>query len=224
MQTTAYPSGQPRRIRTFHARHGRLSQTRLDAVDRLVPELSIDHLPSPIDLRALFPSRAVVIDFGSGMGHHTLALAKDGYGVLAMDVHTPGIARVAVHVNENSLPNVRVHLGDGQEMLEKLLSKSVDQVHVLFPDPWPKPRHHKRRLIQSGFLAAVHRILKINGTLLIVTDDDSYATHITDLVALTPTFAYKDEHQSNHSTRYQRRAESLNHTIHRFTLTAIDIE
>ncbi|CAB4344490.1 unannotated protein [freshwater metagenome] len=211
----------PRRIRTFHARHGRLSSARIEAIERIVPEMTIHEIAEPVDLRLVFPERKVVIDFGCGMGHHTLALAAEGFAVLAIDVHTAGIARIASYAHEHNLSNVRVYLGDGQDVLDSLSDSSVDEVHVLFPDPWPKPRYHKRRLIHPEFLESVHRVLVAQGIMLIVTDDDSYASHISTVLKTKSDFAVNDAHKSTHVTRYHRRAESLGNTIHRFTLTAL---
>lgn len=212
MQTPIYPP-----IRTFHARHGRLSASRLNILENVVPNLDISSLPTPVKLREIFPDRRIVIDFGCGMGHHTETLAASGFGVLAIDVHTPGICRIAELVSEQNIDNVRVHLGDGIPVLSHMLEpKSVDELHVMFPDPWPKARHHKRRVIQHSLFALADRVLTRDGTITMVTDDDDYAEHIRQVLSESTLFDIGSENADVPSTRYKRRADHMKNTIHGF--------
>lgn len=212
MQSPIYPP-----IRTFHARHGRLSASRLNHLENVVPTLDITSLASPVNLREIFPGRKIVVDFGCGMGHHTEALAAQGYGVLAIDVHTPGICRIAEFVSDNNIENVRVHLGDGIPVLAEMLEAgSVDELHVMFPDPWPKARHNKRRVIQHSLLALADRVLTSDGTITMVTDDDDYAEHIRLVLSESTLFEIASEEADIPSTRYKRRADHMKNTIHGF--------
>ena len=212
MQTPIYPP-----IRTFHARHGRLSASRLNLLEHAVPALDIASIDAPVNLREIFPDRKIVVDFGAGMGHHTEALAALGYGVLAIDVHTPGICRIAEFVTENEVDNVRVHLGDGIPILAAVLEPDcVDELHVMFPDPWPKARHNKRRVIQHSLLELADRILATDGTITMITDDDDYAEHIALILAESPLFELVDQEAKIPATRYKRRADHMKNSIHGF--------
>ena len=120
MPAPIYPT-----VRSFHARHGRIGPTLRAALQEVVPALDVASWPAPVDLAAVLPGSPVVVDFGSGMGHHALDLASQGAGVLAVDVHAPGIARLALAGH----PNIAVHLGDGVPLLRHHLAPaSIDEV------------------------------------------------------------------------------------------------
>ena len=196
-----------------------MSQARTDLIETVIPGLDVINLAHPVDLHQIFQGRRTVVDFGAGMGHHTVALANDGYGVLAIDVHTPGICAIAQKVIEHELINVRVHLGDGWVLHAEVLAPGcVDELHVFFPDPWPKARHHKRRLIQVAFLNVADQVLSAEGLITVVTDDDSYAQHVRDVVSTDKRFVISEPHREFAPTKYQVRGEQLGHNIHRFML------
>lgn len=212
MQTPIYPP-----IRTFHARHGRLSASRLHLLENVVPTLDIASLNAPVKLREIFPNRKTVVDFGAGMGHHTQDLATQGYGVLAIDVHTPGICRIAEFVSNDKLDNVRVHLGDGIPILETILEPGcVDELHVMFPDPWPKARHNKRRVIQHSLFELADRVLAADGSITMITDDDDYAVHIATTLDESPLFELVSNEANIPATSYKRRADHMKNSIHGF--------
>lgn len=178
----------PARIRTFHPRRGRMSGRQRDALDRLWPAYGID-IPdgggAPLDPAALFGRRApLVLEIGSGMGEATaeLAGADPDRDYLAIDVHTPGLAHLLGLVEQRGLRNVRVARGDALELLPRLPAGSLAAVHVFFPDPWPKARHHKRRLIQPDHVPLLRDRLAPGGTLHCATDWADYAD--TALAAL----------------------------------------
>ncbi len=212
MQSSSHPP-----IRTFHARHGRISASRLEILENVVPEFEISQLSSPIDLRKIFPGLTTVVDFGSGMGHHAHELLQAGFGVLAIDVHKPGISRIAEIAHNESLSSLKVHLGDGLAVLtDTLAPQCVDELHVMFPDPWPKARHNKRRVIQHTFLDLADRVLAAQGEIIMVTDDDSYAEHMNEVFSQSATFELSDESVEIPQTRYKRRADHMRNTIHGF--------
>ena len=220
MQTPIYSQETDRQahphIRTFHARHGRMSARRDHALNVLLPPREIIDLPRPIDLREVLGLSKVIIDFGSGMGDHTVALAQSQseLGVLAIDVHTAGLCEVAQTAHENSLTNVRIHHGDGIDVLRDwLLPNSISEVHILFPDPWPKIRHNKRRLIQPDFLNSVSKVLQPDGLVRFVTDDVSYFEHATLAFGKNLNFETANQHWDIPLTTYHKRALRLGHTI-----------
>ena len=172
-------------IRTFHPRRGRLSGRHHDALDRLWPAYGVtieDGRGIPIDLSALFGRNAPrVLEIGSGMGDATADMAAEDTerDYLAVEVHTPGIANLLALAEARGLTNVRVARGDAIELLRHHLEPaSLDAVNVFFPDPWPKLRHHKRRLIQPGHVDVVRSRLIPGGALRCATDSAAYAEHM----------------------------------------------
>ncbi|WP_326559656.1 tRNA (guanosine(46)-N7)-methyltransferase TrmB [Micromonospora sp. NBC_01796] len=204
-------------IRTFHPRRGRLSGRHLDALDRLWPSYGL-MVPDPpevqVDLSTLFGRRApVVLEIGSGMGDATVAMAAadSGRDYLAVEVHTPGIANLMAVTERRALTNVRVARGDAIELLHCLPEASLDAIHVFFPDPWPKARHHKRRLIQPAHVELLGSRLVPGGTLHCATDWPEYAQQmrqtLTDDPALVNAYAgYAPRPEHRPVTKFERRA------------------
>lgn len=173
-----------------------MGATTADALDRLGAQIvPVDG--SSLDVVALFGRTApLVVEVGSGMGEVTAAMAAadPGRDLLAVDVHLQGLGRLLRRVEELSLSNVRVAEGDAVVLLREMLSPgSVDEVRVFFPDPWPKARHAKRRLVQQGFLDLVAARLRPGGTLHFATDWAPYAEQVRGLLHADP--AYDVEHE-----------------------------
>lgn len=231
LSRTAGPSRHVARIRTFHPRRGRLTPRQVAALDRLwsryglvVPGTPVGACPGPeaappeagpLDTTALFGRRApLVLEIGSGMGDATAAMAAadQARDYLAVDVHTPGIANLLTLIEQRGLNNLRVACGDALDLLRHALpAESLDAIHVFFPDPWPKTRHHKRRLIQPDHVALMRSRLAPGGTLHCATDWAEYAEVMLqtlsddpDLVNAYPGFAPRPAHRP--VTRYERRA------------------
>ncbi|NJC68475.1 tRNA (guanosine(46)-N7)-methyltransferase TrmB [Planosporangium thailandense] len=185
-------------IRTFHPRRGRMGDRHRDALDRLLPVYGVPVTRQPLDLDALFGRRLpVVLEIGSGMGEATadMAAADPERGYLAVDVHTPGVANLLALVEERGLTNVRIALGDALEVVDhQLAPRTVDAIHVFFPDPWPKARHHKRRLIQPRHVALLRSRLVPGGTLHCATDSADYAAAMLETLSGDPELgnAYDD--------------------------------
>lgn len=198
-----------------------MTEARRVVLRDVLPRYHVVPAPGEVDLRQLFPGRTTVIDFGAGMGAHTLALAQSGVGVLAIDVHAPGICAVAAYAQEHRLDTVIAHLGDGVPLLaDRVTAGSADEIHVLFPDPWPKARHHKRRLVNDVFLHVAHRVLTPGGRLAVVTDDHGYAVHISQTVTRSGLFTNSNESFEYQATGYHNRAMRLARTPVVFTLRA----
>jgi tRNA (guanine-N7-)-methyltransferase len=203
-------------IRTFHARHGRMSARRELALNELLPRFEISSLERPINMSKVLNLEKVIIDFGSGMGDHSLNLATScpHVGVLAIDVHTVGLLAVVEVASASGLSNILTHHGDGMDVFKDwLLTDSVDEVHVLFPDPWPKARHHKRRLITPLFLDLLTRILKPGGRLIFVTDDESYFESASTTISDYGKFDVFLNDWDITMTTYHRRALRLGNKI-----------
>ncbi|WP_306206865.1 tRNA (guanosine(46)-N7)-methyltransferase TrmB [Actinoplanes sp. RD1] len=181
-----------RPIRTFHPRRGRMGNRHAEAFAELWPRFGItieDGDRSPLDLAELFGREApVLLEIGFGMGDSTAAMAAadPGRSYLGIEVHTPGIANLLALVGERGLGNVRVAHGDAMELVRRLSPGSLDAVHAFFPDPWPKARHHKRRLIQPANVALLRERLRPGGTLHCATDWAHYGEAMLETLDADP--------------------------------------
>ena len=173
-----------RAVRSYKLRGRRITEGQQEAWDRLWPIYGIEFAEQRIDLAKVFPdSKRVIMEIGFGMGEATaqIAAADPTTGYLAVEVHRPGIGKLLLRVEENELKNVRAIEGDAFEIFEQMISdSSLDGVHLFFPDPWPKARHFKRRIVNQEFIAAVAAKLKPNAFLHIATDWQPYAEWIAE--------------------------------------------
>ena len=190
-------------MRTFHPRRSPLGPRRAEALARLWPEhgFSVDDPTQPppltaagaLDVERLFGRRGpLVVEIGSGMGEAVLAMAAadPGRDYLACEAHVPGVANLLVRLLDDGPGNVRVASGDALELLRRWVpASSLDAVHAFFPDPWPKARHHKRRLLRPDRLAVLASRLVVGGTLHVATDWAPYAEEILAAVEAEPTLA-----------------------------------
>ncbi|WP_377270545.1 tRNA (guanosine(46)-N7)-methyltransferase TrmB [Peterkaempfera sp. SMS 1(5)a] len=180
-----------RRIRSFHPRRGRMSATQGDALERLWAEYGTSIDGSPLDLPALFGDGGlpVVLEIGFGMGETTAAMAAadPSTGVLAVDVHTPGHGNLLTAVERDGLENVRLAAGDAVVLLRDMLAPgTLAGLRVYFPDPWPKSKHHKRRLIQPEFTALAVSRLAPGAVVHCATDWEPYAEQMLEVLSASP--------------------------------------
>nr|WP_218107700.1 tRNA (guanosine(46)-N7)-methyltransferase TrmB [Micromonospora peucetia] len=194
-----------------------MSSRQTDALDQLWPVygLRVPEQPgTPVDLAGLFARRApLVLEIGSGMGDTTaeMAAADPDRDYLAVEVHTPGIANLLDLLDRHALRNVRVAQGDALDLVAGLPAGALDAVHIFFPDPWPKSRHHKRRIIQPAHVALLRSRLAPGGTLHCATDWAEYAEAMRvtldadpGLVNAHDGFAPRPAHRP--VTKFERRA------------------
>jgi tRNA (guanine-N7-)-methyltransferase len=206
------PSSAPVAPRTYKLRRGRLGAASSDALTRLLPALGLRVDGRPLDLPALFGRTApVVLEIGCGNGAATAALAAvdPAQDVLAVDVHTAGVAALLRRCEDAGLENVRVGVGDGLVVLRDMLAaSSLDEVRVWFPDPWPKTRHHKRRLLTVASVALTADRLRPGGRLRVATDDAAYAAQVLQAVAACPLLegGIAARPQDRPVTAFERRA------------------
>ncbi len=197
-----------------------MSARREYALNDLLPNFEISRLPHPIDLKTVLETDTVVVDFGSGMGFHALNLAATTprIGVLAMDVHTVGLLAIAEVATEQNLDNILTHHGDGIDVFKGWLEPaSIDEVHVLFPDPWPKARHHKRRLLGQAFLDVAFDLISAGGKIIFVTDDESYFDSAKSSFEAFGKFEVTFNDWDVPLTTYHQRALRLGHTINQLS-------
>lgn len=179
------------RIRSFHARRGRITQAQAAAIDRHWAAWGVELDGSPLDPAALFGSSEmpVVLEIGFGMGDATAAMAAADptTGILAVDVHTPGQGNLLALADRGGLTNVRIANGDAIVLLRDMLQPAgLDGLRVYFPDPWPKAKHHKRRLIQPSFLAMVTPLLRPGALVHCATDWEPYAEQMLEVLSAAP--------------------------------------
>ncbi|WP_327340661.1 tRNA (guanosine(46)-N7)-methyltransferase TrmB [Streptomyces sp. NBC_01324] len=214
-----------RRIRSFQPRRSRVSPGQQDALERLWPKwgLDIDGL-RVLDLPELFDGLPVVLEIGFGMGEATAQMAADdpGTGILAVDVHTPGQGNLLRLADRNGMSNIRVANGDAIILLREMLTPdSLDGLRVYFPDPWPKSRHHKRRLIQPEFLDLVAQRLKPGAVLHCATDWEPYAEQMLEVLTAHPRFentaadgVYAPRPEFRPLTRFEGQGLDKGHVVH----------
>lgn len=185
-------------LRTYGRRRGRpLRPLRARLLRDLLPRLRVPQAvlaarPDSVDPRTLFdpPVRSVWLELGFGGGEHLAAQARanPGIGMIGCEPFENGVAALLGKVAAEGLGNVRILPDDGRPLLDVLAEASVARVFVLFPDPWPKKRHQRRRLLSSGTLDALARLLADGGLLRVATDDAAYAEAIATLAAAHPAF------------------------------------
>ncbi len=219
MSPTAASEGAPDvahpRIRTFHPRRSRISPTAASALTRLMPVWGVEPARVPRHPADLFdPRLPVILEIGPGMGEATVAMATadPGTGILAVDVHTPGLGALLARVEHNGLTNVRVCEGDAWDVLDRLACGSLAGIRAFFPDPWPKARHHKRRLVQPAFVRRAVEVITPGGSLHLATDIREYAEHMVEVAGaepglVNPTGGLRERPRWRPETAYERRGK-----------------
>jgi len=180
-------------IRSYVRREGRITGAQEEALERLWPRYGIDPAGAQLDPAAIFGRRApLAVEIGFGSGDHLLASAqaRPDTDFIGIEVHRPGAGRVLQQADKLGLNNLRVVCADAVEILrERLPEGAVDEVVIFFPDPWPKKRHQKRRLIQPAFVAGLARALRPGGRLRLATDWADYARHMLEVMSAASQFA-----------------------------------
>jgi len=218
----------PRRIRSFVLRAGRVTAAQERALAELWPAYGIDVTDRPLDLDAAFGRstasgvrRCLEIGFGAGEVIGNLAQADPATDYLGIEVHRSGVGRLLLRADQSGLRNVRIVCHDAVEVLEHAIpDESFDEILVFFPDPWHKKRHHKRRLIEPGFVALLAGKLKPSGILRLATDWQDYAGQMlavcnaaAGLDSLSPDKTYVARPAFRPPTRFERRGERLGHGV-----------
>ncbi len=180
-------------IRSYVLRQGRVSNAQRRAVDELLPRYGIPYAPRLLELDAVFGRDAPrFLEIGFGMGETTAAIAAahPGNDYLGIEVHTPGVGALLKTIGELGLGNLRVIQHDAVEVLRDMLPPDcLAGIHVFFPDPWPKLRHHKRRLLQAPLVALLASRLEPGGYLHCATDWQDYAEHMVAVLSAEPLLA-----------------------------------
>ncbi len=211
-----------RPIRSFVLRQGRISKAQRRAHDALLPKFGIPYTAHPIDLDQVFGRRAPkVLEIGFGMGETTAAIAAQHptTDYLGIEVHTPGVGSLLKRIAELNLTNVRIIQHDAVEVLRDMIAPfTFDAVHLFFPDPWPKKRHHKRRLVQPPLVSLLCERTKPGAYVHVATDWQEYAEQILAvmsaeprLVNTAPDYAPRPDYRPQ--TKFETRGLKLGHGV-----------
>lgn len=216
-------AGQSRPIRSFVLRQGRMSEAQIRATENVMPRIGVEFAAQALDFPALFGRRApVVVEIGFGMGHTTadIAEALPGTDFLGVEVHLPGVGSLCKRVEDDGLANIRIVRHDAVEVLRAMVpAGSLAGIHIFFPDPWPKKRHHKRRLIQPDFVALAASRLAPGGYLHCATDWEEYAEQMLAVLNAEPQLAnevqggYSPRPDYRPETRFEARGRRLGHGV-----------
>ena len=213
-----------RPIRSFVMRAGRMTSGQARALEDLWPRYGVEFSPTPLALDALFGRQAPhTLEIGFGNGEHlaALAAAHPERDYLGVEVHRPGIGHLLMLAATNNLSNLRASAHDAVEVLrDQIAPRALDEVLVLFPDPWHKKRHHKRRLIQPPFVELIATRLATGGVLRLATDWEEYALQMLEVVSASPQFTnlsptgdWMPRPEERVPTRFEKRGARLGHGV-----------
>jgi len=208
----------PRAVRSYVLRAGRTTAAQRRALQDLWPRWGLDFSAAPLDLDAIFgrcAPRVLEIGFGDGELLAAMAARQPERDFIGAEVHEPGIGHCLLLIEKLGLSNVRLIRHDAVEVLgEQIAAGGLAGVNLFFPDPWPKKRHHKRRIVQPDFVRLVASRLAPGGVFHVATDWAPYAAHIGEVLAAEKAFeALAPGATGRPSTKFERRGERLGHEV-----------
>lgn len=220
-----HPEPEARRsVRSFVRRTGRITAAQRQAIERLWQRYGIEYSEALLDLDAVFGRRAgrvLEIGFGDGESLVLMAAANPDLDFIGIEVHRPGVGHCLLRAEAANVRNLRLISHDAVEVLEQQIgSGALVRVNLYFPDPWPKKRHHKRRLVRGEFLELVGTRLARGGSLYIATDWQGYAEHIDAAISAGKSFRVRERYLHDgdrpldrQATKFERRGLALGHRI-----------
>ena len=203
-------------------RQGRYSAAQQRAFAELMPRFGLAFRSEPLDFATAFGRTAPVIaEVGFGMGETTARIAAQNPGndYLGIEVHAPGVGSLLRQIGEGELANIRIVQHDAVEVMRDMVPPgSLAAIHVFFPDPWPKKRHHKRRLLQPAFVELAASRLAAGGLLHVATDWQEYAEQVREVLSATPALAntaagFAARPEWRPETKFERRGLKLGHAV-----------
>jgi tRNA (guanine-N7-)-methyltransferase len=206
-------------VRSYSIRGSRITEAQRTAKDALQEVHGIEFKQEQINIPTIFPaSEKVIMEIGFGMGEATAIIAKNhpNNGYIAVDVHPPGIGKLLARIVENDLTNLKVIEEDVHVVLQHMIAdESLDGIHLFFPDPWPKKKHNKRRIVNEGFLALIHPKIKKGGFIHIATDWVPYAISIQEVFASSTLFTggVIDKPEWRPVTRFEGQGIDKDHAV-----------
>ncbi len=212
-----------RQVRSFVRRAGRMTSRQQRYYEQYWPQYGIEVTGEQLNFPAIFHNQQpVFLEIGFGMGHALASFAElhPQQNYLGIEVHSPGIGRLFAEIDANGLSNIRVICADAVDVLEKNIAElSLDGVYILFPDPWHKKRHNKRRLIQPAFINLLTSRVKLGGRIHLATDWQEYALQMMDVMSAQPNLVniagdgnYADNAERP-KTKFEQRGERLGHGV-----------
>ena len=214
-------------VRSYRIRGSRITDAQREAKTALQAIHGIEFKQELIDLTAIFPrSEQVIMEIGFGMGEATAIIAKNhpNNGYIAVDVHPPGIGKLLARIAENELTNLKIIEDDVHVVLQHMIvDESLDGIHLYFPDPWPKKKHNKRRIVNEGFLQLIHPKIKKGGFIHIATDWVPYAMSIKEVFAASPLFVggVIDKPEWRPVTRFEGQGIDKDHAVNDMLYTKV---
>lgn len=213
-----------RRVRSFVRRQGRMTDAQRQLLERLWPRYGIANGTALLDLDGIFGRQAArVVEIGFGMGDSLLEMAEAApeQNFLGIEVHRPGIARLLRSIDERHITNIRIICDDAVEVLRhRIAVDSLSALHLYFPDPWPKKRHHKRRIIQPDFVALIAGRLSSGGVFHMATDWEDYALTAMNIISACPNLrnrfgdhCFAPRPRERPQTKFERRGHRLGHGV-----------
>lgn len=217
-----YTAGRAGHIRSFVLRQGRVSNAQRRYYDEMMAKIGIPYTQSPLDFDAVFGRQAPrILEIGFGMGETSATIAESNplNDYIGVEVHTPGVGSLCKLIAEKGLNNQRIIQHDAVEVLRDMIPEgSLDGFHIFFPDPWPKARHHKRRLIQSPLVNVIASRLKPGGYLHCATDWENYAEQMLAVLSAesllqntAETYAPRPDYRP--LTKFEQRGLRLGHGV-----------
>ena len=214
-------------VRSYRIRGSRITDAQREAKTALQAIHGIEFKQELIDLTAIFPrSEKVIMEIGFGMGEATALIAKNhpNNGYIAVDVHPPGIGKLLARIVENDLTNLKIIEDDVHVVLQHMIvDESLDGIHLYFPDPWPKKKHNKRRIVNEGFLQLIHPKIKKGGFIHIATDWVPYAMSIQEVFAASTLFigGVIDKPEWRPVTRFEGQGIDKDHAVNDMLYTKV---
>lgn len=209
-------------VRSFVRRQGRITPSQKRALEALWPIYGIDTQP-PFSFNELFPSiQPYILEIGFGMGQSLIEQAKQmpQYNFIGIEVYLPGIGNLLCQLEKEGIQNVRIFNGDAVQIIPHYIpDNSLTKVQIFFPDPWPKKKHHKRRLIQPAFIQLICQKLQSKGIIHLATDWEHYAYHMLDVLSkeiLLVNQAGENKFSNNDGrplTKFEKRGLGLGHQL-----------
>lgn len=220
--------GDPRHhrpVRSFVLRAGRLTEGQQRALKELWPLYGVEAGENELDPGSLFGNdRPLIMEIGFGNGDATwqMAINEPDRNFLGVEVHKPGVGHLLLKIEEHRISNLRIACEDAVELLgRRIPDRALSAVRIYFPDPWPKKRHHKRRIVQQPFVDLLARKMKADGILHLATDWEPYAEHMLGVLNASTAFENQSQHgeacprpEWRPETKYEKRGERLGHGVY----------
>ena len=218
------PQYKKKSIRSYVIRAGRMTDGQKSAFDTWWPNYGLSLFDGPLSAAEEFNRTApLVLEVGFGMGDSLVTMASDApeTDFIGIEVHPPGVGRLINNAGQTQLQNLRVYMADALDVLEDCIAdESLDRFQLFFPDPWHKKKHHKRRIVQPEFIAAIHKKLKPGGLCHMATDWEEYAEHMMEVMCSAPGFintapdyCFAEQPDYRPKTKFETRGELKGHGV-----------